>query len=104
MRGTNRFKRDFLVKLEESIKSQLTASAAQQWLALRLQYLGAVLVGGAGLLSAITSAHTYNPSMVGLVISYALSITGLLTGVLNTLALFEQVYILILKFYLLFIY
>lgn len=93
MRGSNRFRRDFSVKLEESIRAQLTSTAAQQWLGLRLQFLGAVLVGGAGLLAAVTSAHATNPSYVGLAISYALSITGLLGGVLNALAETEQEFV-----------
>lgn len=91
MQATRRFKRDFLVKLEESMRAQLTSSAAQQWLALRLQFLGALLVGGAGLVAAITSEHALSPGMVGLAISYALSITGLLGGVLSALAETEQV-------------
>uniref|UniRef100_A0A7G3AAP6 ABC-type xenobiotic transporter n=1 Tax=Lutzomyia longipalpis TaxID=7200 RepID=A0A7G3AAP6_LUTLO len=90
MRASGRFRRDFLVKVEESTRAQLTACAAQQWLALRLQFLGAALVGGAGILAALTSAHETNPSFVGLAISYALTITSLLGGVLNALAETEQ--------------
>uniref|UniRef100_A0A1L8DUP1 ABC-type xenobiotic transporter n=1 Tax=Nyssomyia neivai TaxID=330878 RepID=A0A1L8DUP1_9DIPT len=90
MRASGRFRRDFLVKVEESTRAQLTACAAQQWLALRLQFLGATLVGGAGILAALTSAHETNPSFVGLAIAYALSITSLLGGVLNALAETEQ--------------
>ncbi|GAB0098378.1 multidrug resistance-associated protein 7 [Sergentomyia squamirostris] len=90
MRASGRFRRDFLVKVEESTRAQLAASAAQQWLALRLQFLGATLVGGAGILAALTSAHETSPSFVGLAISYALSITSLLSGVLNALAETEQ--------------
>lgn len=93
MRGANRFRTNFSVKLEESIRAQMTSSAAQQWLGLRLQLLGATLVGGAGLLSAITSAHATNPSFVGLAISYALSITGLLGGLLNAVAETEQEFV-----------
>lgn len=91
MSSTTRFKRDFLVKLEECIRAQLTATAAQQWLAIRLQFLGALLVGGSGLVAAITSAQVTSPGMVGLAISYALSITGLLGGVLSAFAETEQV-------------
>lgn len=91
MTASARFKRDFLVKLEECMRAQLTAAAAQQWLALRLQMLGSILVGGAGMVAAITSAHASSPGMVGLAISYALSITGLLGGVLTALAETEQV-------------
>ncbi|KAH8258579.1 hypothetical protein KR038_011973, partial [Drosophila bunnanda] len=90
MRASPRFQRDFQVKLEESIKAQLTQSAAQQWLALRLQLLGTLLVGGAGLLAAITASHTTNPGLVGLCISYALSITGQMGDLLHAVAETEQ--------------
>ncbi|XP_058055743.1 ATP-binding cassette sub-family C member 10 [Anopheles bellator] len=92
-RGEPRFQRDFLFKLSESIKAQLSAAAAQQWLGLRLQLLGAFLVGGSGLLAAITSAHMTAPELVGLSISYALSITGLLSGLLNAVAETEQEFV-----------
>lgn len=90
MRASERFKKDFGVKLEESLRAQLSSSAAQQWLGLRLQFLGVAIVGGAGFLAAITSAHMRNPELVGLAISYALSITSLLAGVLNAVAETEQ--------------
>ncbi|KAM7354188.1 ATP-binding cassette sub-family C member 10 [Cochliomyia hominivorax] len=90
MRVSIRFQRDFHAKLEESIKAQLTASAAQNWLSIRLQLLGAFLVGGAGILAAITSAHATNPGLVGLAISYALGITHILSGLLNAVAETEQ--------------
>jgi ATP-binding cassette, subfamily C (CFTR/MRP), member 10 len=90
MRETTRFRQEFSVKLEDSIKAQMTAAAAQQWLGLNLQFLGCLLVGGIGVIAATTSAHTSTPSLVGLAISYALSITSLLAGVLNALAETEQ--------------
>lgn len=93
MRGNNRFNRDFLTKLEDSIRAQLTAASAQQWLGLRMQLLGAVLVGGSGFVAVITSADATAPEMVGLVISYSLSITGLLSGVLNALTETEQEFV-----------
>lgn len=93
MRASARFQRDFHAKLEESIKAQLTSAAAQQWLSLRLQLLGVLLVAGAGFLTAITSAHVTNPGLVGLAISYALSITGLLSGLLNAVAETEQEFV-----------
>lgn len=91
MRANNRFNKDFLVKLEDSIRAQLTASAAQQWLALRLQLLGSFLVGGSGLIAVITSADSTVPELTGLVISYSLSITAFLSGLLNALTETEQV-------------
>lgn len=90
MRASGRFQSDFHAKLEESIKAQLTSAAAQNWLGIRLQLLGAILVGGAGLLAATTSAHASNPGLVGLAISYALSVTNILGGVLNAVAETEQ--------------
>lgn len=90
MRASPRFQQDFGVKLEESIRAQVTASAASCWLAVRLQLLGAAIVGGAGILTAMTNAHTSAPGMVGLAISYALSISGLLGGVLNAFSETEQ--------------
>lgn len=93
MRHANRFRRDFSVKLEESIRAQLTSSAAQQWLALRLQIIGCILVGGSGVVASITSAHLNSPGMVGLAISYSLSITGLLGGVLSAFAETEQEFV-----------
>ncbi|XP_075152571.1 ATP-binding cassette sub-family C member 10 [Haematobia irritans] len=90
MRASSRFQRDFHTKLEESIKAQLTSAAAQNWLGIRLQLLGAVLVGGAGILAAVTSSHATNPGLVGLAISYALSVTQILAGVLNAVAETEQ--------------
>lgn len=91
MRAGNRFQRDFLVKLEESTRAQLTASAAQQWLGLRLQMLGAFLIGGSGFVAVITSADQTTPELTGLVISYTLSFVSLLSGVLNALTETEQV-------------
>ncbi|XP_031634883.1 multidrug resistance-associated protein 7 [Contarinia nasturtii] len=90
MRAGNRFQRDFLVKLEDSTRSQLTASAAQQWLGLRLQMLGAFLIGGSGFIAVITSADSTTPELTGLVISYTLSFVTLLSGVLNALTETEQ--------------
>ncbi|KAH8410367.1 hypothetical protein KR215_000850, partial [Drosophila sulfurigaster] len=90
MRASARFQRDFQGKLEESTKAQLSSAAAQQWLALRLQLLGALFVGGAAMLAAITLAHATNPGFVGLCISYALSITGQLGDLLHAVAETEQ--------------
>lgn len=91
MRAGNRFQRDFLVKLEESVRAQLSAAATQQWLALRLQMLGAFLIGGSGFVAVITSADQTTPELTGLVISYTLSLVTLLGGVLSALTETEQV-------------
>lgn len=86
MRGSARFSADFLVMLENSARTQLTSSAAQCWLSIRLQMLGSFLIGGCSVVAALTGAHVTSAGYVGLAISYALSITGLLSGVLNSVA------------------
>lgn len=86
MRASARFSADFLVMLENSARTQLTSSAAQCWLSIRLQLLGSVLIGGCSVVAALTGAHVTNAGYVGLAISYALSITSLLSGVLNAVA------------------
>lgn len=90
MDAAPRFRRDFIGKLEECTRAQLTAAAAQQWLAIRLQMIGALVVGGCGLVAAVTGSHATDPGLVGLAVSYALSITGLLGGVLSAMAETEQ--------------
>ncbi|CAG9799085.1 unnamed protein product [Chironomus riparius] len=90
MGGSWRFKQDFTLKLEENIKAQVSSQAASCWLSMRLQLLGASIVGGCAILTVLTSAHTSSPGMVGLAISYALSISSLLNGVLNAFTETEQ--------------
>lgn len=90
MTATERFDRDFRGKLNDSIRAQLSAHAAEQWLVIRLQMMGALMVLGCGLVAAVTGSHASNPGLVGLAISYALSITGLLEGVLYSVTQTEQ--------------
>lgn len=90
MTATDRFEQDFRDKLNDSIRAQLSAHAAEQWLIIRLQMLGALMVLGCGMVAAITGSHASNPGMVGLAISYALSITGLLENVLYAVTQTEQ--------------
>lgn len=90
MGGVKRFKQDFAVKLEENVKAQITSSAASCWLSMRLQLLGATIVGGCGILTCLTSAHSSSPGLIGLAISYALSVSSLLNGVLNAFTETEQ--------------
>lgn len=90
-RATNRFYRDFLVKSEENIRANLTSAASKQWLSIRLQLLGSLFVGFAAFTTIITSSHVTAPELSGLVLSYALSISTLLSGVLNAVIETEQV-------------
>lgn len=90
MTATDRFDHEFREKLNDSIRATLTSHAAEQWLVIRLQMLGALIVLGCGLVAAITGSHASNPGLVGLAISYALSITGLLENVLYAVTQTEQ--------------
>ncbi|KRT84878.1 ABC transporter ATP-binding protein, partial [Oryctes borbonicus] len=83
-RTTARFKRDNEQNVEENQKTQLASQAAGQWLGLRLQFIGVAMVTGVVLIAVIQ--HQFDvadPGLVGLAITYALSITGLLNGVVN---------------------
>lgn len=90
MRASERFVREFRSKLNDSIRAQLSSHAAEQWLTIRLQMLGSLMVLGCGMVAAITGSHASNPGLVGLAISYALTITGLLENVLYSVTQTEQ--------------
>ncbi|CAH2245853.1 jg8527 [Pararge aegeria aegeria] len=74
---------------EESVerwqRAALCGAAASQWLALRLQAAAAAAVAGAALVAVLQRAtHAADPGLVGLAISYALSMTSMLSSVLNS--------------------
>lgn len=84
LRATQRFKRDNEDNIEANQKAQFASFAASQWLGIRLQLIGVAMVTGVGLLAVIQHQFDIvNPGLVGLAISYALSITSLLSGVVN---------------------
>ncbi|XP_063822575.1 ATP-binding cassette sub-family C member 10 [Ostrinia nubilalis] len=65
-------------------RAALCAAGAAQWLALRLQAGAAAVVAAAAALAVLQRAvHAADPGLVGLAISYALSMTSMLSGVLN---------------------
>ncbi|XP_054002835.1 ATP-binding cassette sub-family C member 10 [Hylaeus anthracinus] len=79
-----RFKQENELSLEVSQKTQFASIAVSQWLALRLQLIGVALLAGVSNIAVLQ--HQYNiadPGLIGLVITYALSVTGLLSGVVN---------------------
>ncbi|XP_076672465.1 ATP-binding cassette sub-family C member 10 isoform X2 [Andrena cerasifolii] len=83
-RTVSRFKQENELLLEVSQKTQFASIAVSQWLALRLQLIGVALLAGVSNIAVIQ--HQYNiadPGLIGLVIAYSLSITGLLSGVVN---------------------
>nr|XP_022903100.1 multidrug resistance-associated protein 7 [Onthophagus taurus] len=83
-RTTGRFKRDNEDYVEVNQKTQLASQAAAQWLGLRLQFIGVAMVTGVVIIAVIQ--HQFDvadPGLVGLAITYALSVTALLNGVVN---------------------
>lgn len=83
-RAISRFRHDNESKLECSQKAQLASQAASQWLSLRLQLIGVAMVTGVGGIAVLQ--HQFDvadPGLVGLAISYVLSVTGLLSGVVS---------------------
>lgn len=80
-----KFKQDNEMYLESSQKSQFASIAATQWLSIRLQLIGAVLMGTICLVAVMQfQFRTANPGLIGLAITYVLSISGLLSGVVNS--------------------
>ncbi|XP_033229901.1 multidrug resistance-associated protein 7 isoform X2 [Belonocnema kinseyi] len=83
-RAVSRFKYENEHFLESSQKAIFASTAAGQWLALRLQFIGISLLGGVCAMAVIQ--HQYEiaqPGLIGLAITYMLSISGLLSGVVN---------------------
>ncbi|KNC50258.1 multidrug resistance-associated protein [Thecamonas trahens ATCC 50062] len=87
---------EFTGRLNKALEVWLAASytelAAGQWLAVAVQSLGACVVAGVALIGVAmyvpgpdaTSSPSSAAGLLGLVLSYALPISGLLNGLLNT--------------------
>ncbi|XP_047433724.1 ATP-binding cassette sub-family C member 10 [Mugil cephalus] len=78
-----RFEEESARRLEQNQRCVFLSNAAMQWLDIRLQLIGVAVVTGLGLIAVIQ--HRFNsvdPGLVGLSLSYALSITSLLSGLI----------------------
>ena len=83
--STARFAQENLDMVEDNIKTQFAGLAAAQWLGLRLRLIGVAMVTGVGVFAVVQHhLHTVDPSLVGLAISYALSVTSVLSGVVTS--------------------
>lgn len=85
MQAVPRFVRENMERLESSLKTNYSGQAASQWLELRLQMIGCAVVTGVAVI-AVVEHHIAgaNPGLVGLAISYALGITGKLSGLVSS--------------------
>ncbi|XP_069116797.1 ATP-binding cassette sub-family C member 10-like [Argopecten irradians] len=84
-RQTPRFQKENLSRLDLNQRAQFVAGAVGSWLGFRLQMMGVIMVAGIAFI-AVLQHHfqSVNPGLVGLAISYALSVTNLLSGVVNS--------------------
>ncbi|CAG9856502.1 unnamed protein product [Phyllotreta striolata] len=84
MRKSGRFRAENDEHAESNVKALLAGQAAARWLGLRLQFISVAIVAGVSVAAAVQ--HQYDvadPGFIGLAVSYALSITGSLAGVVN---------------------
>ncbi|KAF6211147.1 hypothetical protein GE061_014262 [Apolygus lucorum] len=83
-RVTSKFRLDNAVWLDSNTKTQLCCSAVSQWLGLRLQLIGVVVISGVGLLAVLRHHLDFvDAGYVGLAISYTLGLTSLLSGLVS---------------------
>ncbi|XP_072165776.1 ATP-binding cassette sub-family C member 10-like [Diadema setosum] len=79
MRATQRFRRENQEKLELNQRAWFSSNAVTYWLAFRLQMIGVAMVTAVAIIAVLEHHfNTVDPGLVGLAISYALSITNLL--------------------------
>ncbi|KAM7136425.1 ATP-binding cassette sub-family C member 10 isoform 3-T3 [Molossus nigricans] len=83
--ATVRFEEENQRLLELNQRCQFASSATMQWLDIRLQLMGAAVVSAiAGIALVQHQQGLADPGLVGLSLSYALSLTGLLSGLVSS--------------------
>ncbi|NXU52281.1 MRP7 protein, partial [Turnix velox] len=85
MRATQRFELENQLHLEQNQRCLFASNTAMQWLDIRLQMIGvAVVTAVAGVAIIQHQKQLGNPGLVGLVLSYALSVTNQLSGLISS--------------------
>lgn len=78
-----RFEEENTRRLEQNQRCLFLSNATMQWLQIRLQLIGVAVVTGLGVIAVIQhQLNSVDPGLVGLSLSYALSITILLAGLI----------------------
>uniref|UniRef100_A0A3B3VLA8 ATP-binding cassette sub-family C member 10 n=1 Tax=Poecilia latipinna TaxID=48699 RepID=A0A3B3VLA8_9TELE len=78
-----RFREENSRRLEQNQRCLFVSNAAMQWLDIRLQLIGVAVVTGLGAIAVIQHQYSVvDPGLLGLSLSYALSITQLLSGLI----------------------
>ncbi|NXS91481.1 MRP7 protein, partial [Jacana jacana] len=90
MRATQRFELENQLRLELNQRCLFVSNTAMQWLDIRLQMTGvAVVTAIAGIAIIQHQKQLGNPGLVGLALSYALSVTNLLSGLISSFTMTE---------------
>ncbi|XP_053315606.1 ATP-binding cassette sub-family C member 10 [Spea bombifrons] len=84
-RQSHRFQQECESRVERNQRCLFAGNAAVQWLDVRLQMIGVMVVTAIAVIAIIQHERKAgNPGLVGLALSYALSITGLLSGLISS--------------------
>ncbi|CAF0794203.1 unnamed protein product [Adineta ricciae] len=86
-RHVTRFVEYNFLLVSNSIRAQFASLVASSWLGFRLQLIGIVMVAGISIIGVLEHVYTVqgsNPALVGLSLSYILSVTGLLNGLISS--------------------
>nr|CAB3219632.1 multidrug resistance-associated protein 7-like [Phallusia mammillata] len=79
------FREQNLSLVDANQRCNFSTLAAQEWLAIRLQMMGVVMVTGVAFTAVIEHQHHMTSAgLVGLALSYALSVTSRLSGVITS--------------------
>ncbi|NXR19167.1 MRP7 protein, partial [Cinclus mexicanus] len=83
MRAAKRFELENQLRLEQNQRCLFASNTVMEWLDIRLQMIGvAVVTAIAGIAIIQHQKQLGNPGLVGLSLSYALSVTNLLSGLI----------------------
>ncbi|XP_056410690.1 LOW QUALITY PROTEIN: ATP-binding cassette sub-family C member 10 [Hyla sarda] len=84
-RHAKRFSEECESRMELNQRCLFASNTAVQWLDIRLQMIGVVVVTAIAIIALIQHQRSSgDPGLVGLSLSYALSITGLLSGLVSS--------------------
>ncbi|XP_015276967.1 PREDICTED: multidrug resistance-associated protein 7 [Gekko japonicus] len=84
-RATGRFETENQLRLELNQRCRFASNTAMQWLDIRLQMIGVAVVTAIAVIAIIQHQRKLgNPGLVGLALSYALSVTNLLSGLITS--------------------
>ncbi|XP_072319130.1 ATP-binding cassette sub-family C member 10 [Eucyclogobius newberryi] len=84
-RSSARFQEESVRRLEQNQRCLFVSNAATQWLYIRLQFIGVAVVTGLAAIAVVQHQYkSVDPGLVGLSLSYALSITLLLADLISS--------------------